>query len=145
MNKKILYFHARNGSDAVRKNGYVIDDQNMLQHTYAVERTGDNELCIGYSLVHEKDHFCRKTGRKFSTDRLNIIKQIPNTSFHKRSGLFFPQSICYTLNDVIDKYIQTINKKAESLGEPLISYPITIKTFINDGPRKIPVSETIDE
>lgn len=135
MNKKIIYFHVRNGTDAVRKNSYVFDHPKMLQHTYAISKTGDNEVTVGYSIVHDKDHFCRKIGRELSTRKLQKLENIPEVAFNNRNGRFLPESLCYSIEDALDKAREIFK----------MSYPLIYKTIINDGSKKIPVKDEIEK
>lgn len=69
--KQELFFHHRAGGD-----------DSILDHTYCVKAV-DNRLLVGYSIVHENDQFCRKTGRERAKDKVKSITSIPVGYFKK--------------------------------------------------------------
>lgn len=88
--KEALFFHIREGgNDALRP------------HTYCVKSQGDR-LCVGYSIVHENDQFCRKTGRDLAQKKAYALTTIPAAAF-KQLEKDLPESIGFTINNVVQK------------------------------------------
>lgn len=56
--KTPLYFHLR--------------DENAPDHTYCIDQK-EGQLFVGYSVVHENDHFNRKRGRDIASGRMNMV------------------------------------------------------------------------
>ena len=87
--KKELFFHIREGGNDA-----------LLPHTYCVKTQGER-LCVGYSIVHENDQFCRKTGRVLAQKKAHALTKIPLEAF--KSTVDLPESIGLTINNVVQK------------------------------------------
>jgi hypothetical protein len=88
--KDSLFFHIRDGGN-----------DSLLPHTYCVKALGDR-LCVGYSIVHENDQFCKKTGRTLAQKKAHALTTIPPAAF-KPLTENFPESIGLTINDIVQK------------------------------------------
>jgi hypothetical protein len=92
-----LFFH-------VRKE----DPSPFLPHTYCVKKKNDS-LVVGYSIVHEKDTFCRKVGRQLAENKANILSQIDDRYFknfkklEKEEEVSLPESISFSIYNIVQK------------------------------------------
>ena len=57
-----LFFHMRKAKESRKLVKSPIHDEYVREHTYCV-KLHDCTLYIGYSIVHEKDMYCKKSGR----------------------------------------------------------------------------------
>ena len=88
--KDALYFHVRKGGN-----------DTLLDHTYCV-KAKDDRLCIGFSIAHNNDQFCKKTGRLLASKKAHALTTMPTTVF-KPLVSELPESIGLTIESVVQK------------------------------------------
>ena len=122
--KEALFFHIRTGGN---------DQDGLRPHTYCVKRK-DNDLYVGYSIVHENDQFCRKTGRELAQKIAAAAATIPDDCYDVNSNPEYPQSIQKSINDIVQK-------AGEILG---LSGKIYVKSIVRGKSKKIPTAKLFE-
>ena len=107
------------GAMVMNKNGKVL--KTTPTHTLMFEKRDDNSIIMGWAQVHTKDSYCKKTGRKIATDRIEMINrrldEYSNRKIHILPNVdktFLPQHIFdsnfdYYFNRAVSKMFD-INK-----------------------------------
>jgi hypothetical protein len=125
---------------------FHIREANMPTHTYCIKKGKDNDLYVGYSIVHEPDNFCRKTGCRQAEKKADIAMRIKNDNFTtsnivtlldntgKKEQVFildYPNSIKETLPPVIAKTAKILKMSGD----------IYVKTIVSPLKRRIPFAK----
>ena len=119
--KDQIFFHIR---------GY----KHTLPHTYCVKRK-DNDLYVGYSIVHENDQFCRKIGRQLAEKKVQIAFGIKDEHYQAAPALEYPDSISETLPAIVQRAGEIMGLQGKA---------VYVKTLVNTRTRKIPYAKIFD-
>lgn len=120
--KQPLFFHIRP------------DDGITLPHTYAVKQVGDS-LVVGFSITHENDQFCKKTGRELASKKMNALAGIKDEHFRTEVTMNENVSVPPTIATTIENVVQ---RSGELLG---IVGTTKVKVFANKHKIRIPYME----
>jgi hypothetical protein len=133
--KDTVFFHVRNSIS--------------LPHTYCIKKGPQGDLYVGYSIVHEKDQFCRKVGCQLAEKKANIAMGIKDDNFTiskvvtlmdttgKKEQTFtisYPPSIENTLPVVIQRAGEIMK----------LSGKVYVKTIVSPNKRRIPFAKIFD-
>lgn len=128
--KEQLFFHIREGGNDA-----------LLPHTYCVKAQGDR-LCVGYSIVHENDQFCRKTGRVLSQKKAHALTSIPVEHFKPLLNGKLPESVGLTINDIVQKSGQILGLVGRTKVCTFVHTPSNIKVPVVKEFEIVPVTPT---